>query len=201
MKTLRFAMLAFVLSLLTVAGCDTADKPTHDAFVANGFSDSVATELSKTNLNDREVKEVIHMQKTGLDENVIASMVTSLKKANLDFDIGADAEVLTRAGINATALTQLVEMGAVPRWTDDIRALKDVGVDDVTIVEIARYHFDKGHDVLSGNEYAMLKRRGLSDAGLLAFVRADGDRKQLQQVADAIQLGTPEQQALDKALK
>jgi hypothetical protein len=94
---------------------------------------------------------------------------------------------------------QLVEIGAIPRWTDDISALRQAGVGDVAIMELAKMKFVEKKDLLSGGEYARLRKRRLSDTGLLTFVRNGGTPQQAQQIALALDLGKSEQEALKEA--
>lgn len=192
--------MKYILSVLCIGlalvACDKIEEEAQNEFINAGFSQEAATQLSTMELDAEEIQQVIEARKEGINETAIISMVKSLDDQDLKFDLTPSAKSLLQAGVSNTTLTRLVEMQAVPRWTDDIRALKEVGVADVTILEVAREKFEKNKEVLSGNEYAMLKRRGLSDEGLLAFVRSEGDRKELQELADALQLGKPEQEAL-----
>jgi hypothetical protein len=90
-------------------------------------------------------------------------------------------------------------MGAIPRWADDMRALKEFGVDDVTIVEIAKLRFVENKEILSGGEYTRLKQFGISDAGLLTFARKGGTPQQLETLARELAMGKPEAQAMQTA--
>ena len=65
---------------------------------------------------------------------------------------------------------------------------------------IARRRFEeKKNDVLSGNEYVVLKEAGMSDVGIETFVKEGGTSQQLQVVDQALRMGDSEQAALKKA--
>jgi maltooligosyltrehalose synthase len=123
-------------------------------------------------------------------------MVKSLHKRDLRFDLGLTLQILTQQGVGATVLTQLVDIGALPAWGDDIRALKDKGIGEVTILELAKLRFQENKELLSGGEYGSLKTFGISDAGILAFAQKGGTQQQLQKLREELALGKPEQEAL-----
>jgi hypothetical protein len=186
-------MLAAALLLGACSGEDAAAKK---KLVDAGFSESAAGKLSGMNLTAGEIDNLSMAKRSGLDENAAVDMVKSEHDRNLKFDLGSELQIMVPQGISSTALVQLVDMGAIPRWGDDIRELKDVGMGDVTIVEIAKLRFKDNKEVLSGGEYGRLKRFGMSDAGVLAFARKGGNAQQLQKVSEALQLGKSEQAAL-----
>lgn len=183
-------------TMLAIAGCDSSNPETKEQAAQSGFSEQAAAELSKMDLTQDEVASIVQAKKGGLDDAAILEMVKSLHKRDLKFDIGFALQLLKQQGMGATAITQLVDLGAIPRWADDIRALKDANVADVTIVEMAKVGFQEKKDLLSGGEYAQLKSVGLSDAGLLTFVQKKGTAQQLQKLAQELALGKPEQEAL-----
>jgi hypothetical protein len=104
--------------------------------------------------------------------------------------------MLMADSLSSTAATELVALGAIPRWEADIRALKQAGVGDVAVIELAKMRFEENKEILSGGEYANLKKRRMSDASLLNFARKGGTAQQLQQVTLAMDLGKSEQEAL-----
>ncbi|MEO5931883.1 MAG: hypothetical protein ABIR47_18255 [Candidatus Kapaibacterium sp.] len=183
-------------AMLALAGCKGTDEQTKAAATKSGFSDAAATELAGMGLAPEEVASVGDAKKSGLDDASILLMVKSLHKQNLKFDIGTQLQILVRDGLGATALTQLVDMGAIPRWVDDIRGLKDANVGEVTILEMAKIRFQEKKEMLSGPEYGLLHSNGLSDAGLLMFARKGGNAQQIQQLRLQLALGKSEQEAL-----
>lgn len=192
--------LNHILSMLCLAlllgACSGEDAATKKKLVDAGYSDAAAAKLSGMDLTQGEVDNLASVKRSGLDDNAAVDMVKSVHDRNLKFDLAGDLQLMVPQGIGATALVQLVDMGAIPRWGDDIRALKDAGISDVTIVEIAKLHFKEKKEILSGGEYSHLKRFGMSDAGVLAFASKQGNAEQLQKVSEALQLGKSEQEAL-----
>lgn len=188
-----------LLLLLSTAGCSQVDEKTKAEAVKAGLSEEKAAELSRLELNEQEISNITKAKKAGMDDESILKMVTALRKQNLKFDIGTDIELMRGQGLGATPITQMVELGAIPRMSDDIRALKEAGVGDVAIVEITKLRFDQKKSILSGGEYARLKMAGISDSGLLSFITKGGTAQQLQKVALDLALGKSEQEALKAA--
>ena len=194
MKTSRvFTLLALIL---TLAACDASDPEVKNRATQSGFSEQGSEELAKEGVTPEEMESIAQARQAGLDEASLIAMVRSLHKRDLKFDLGFALQLMVQQGMGATSLTQLVEIGAIPRWADDIRALKEAGVSDVTIVEIAKLGFVEKKDLLSGYEYGQLKTNGLSDAGLLTFARQGGTAQQLQKLVLELALGKPEPEAL-----
>jgi hypothetical protein len=198
MKNVPHSILgAAVLAVaLATAGCDSSNPETKAQATQSGFSEQAATELSRMELTPDEMQSIAQAKQGGLDDAAILDMVKSVHKRKLKFDLGFALQLLKQQGMGATAMTQLVEIGAIPRWADDIRALKDAQVSDVTIVEICKLGFTEKKDLLSGGEYGQLKTHGLSDAGLLTFVQKEGNAQKAQQLAQDLALGKSEQEAL-----
>lgn len=198
MHTRAFIVAAFALGI-AVSGCSTEDPAVKGELRKSGFTEQTSGELSRMELTKEEVDNLVKAKQNGLDEASLKSMVAAMHKEDLRFVIGTETQLLTQAGMGATAITQLVQMGAIPRWADDMRALKEFGVDDVTVVELAKLRFVDNKEILSGGEYTRLKQFGMSDPGLLTFARKGGTAQQLETVARELAMGKPEQQALQTA--
>lgn len=198
MHTRILTVVATVLALACV-GCSKEDDATKQALIKAGFSEKAAAELSGMNMTREEINNVVEARRNGLDETSVVSMVKAMHDEDLTFVIGEETGLLVSAGMSPMAVTQLVQMGAVPRWADDIRALKEFGVDDVTVVEMAKIKFVDKKDILSGGEYARLKQFGMSDAGLLAFARKSGTAQQVDAIAQDLAKGKPEGEAMQAA--
>jgi len=198
MKKLIYRKLGAIalVATLVISGCDSSDPEVKERATQSGFSEQASAELAKMELTQDEMASIVEAKKGGLDDAAILEMVKSLHKRDLKFDIGFALQLLKQQGMGATAMTQLVDLGAIPRWADDIRALKDANVADVTIVEMAKAGFQEKKELLSGGEYAQLKSVGLSDAGLLTFVQKKGTAQQAQKLSQELALGKPEQEAL-----
>jgi hypothetical protein len=194
------ALITFAIAIaLGVAGCAQENDAVSTKLKQGGFTEKTARELSGKKLTDEEVNNLVSARKSGLDETSLVGMVDDLHENDLPFVIGTDTQILTQAGMSATAITQLVEMGAIPMWADDVRALKEFGVSDVTIVELAKLKFEQKKEILSGGMYGRLKQFQMSDAGVLTFARKGGDAQQLEVVARELAMGKPEQEALATA--
>lgn len=176
-------MTILFMSMLMLGACgDQIDVGAKSRLDSMGFSPEAAKELSTLELTDQELIELQEAGQAGLDGTAAVEIVRSLHKRDLRFDLGMETRLLLADSLGSTALTQLVELGAIPRWTDDLRALKQAGVGDVTLIELERLRSQENKELLSGGEYASLKQRGMSDAGLLTFVRNGGTQQQLQTV-------------------
>lgn len=195
MNTILKAVVV-LMGIVAMSGCDQADPEIQKRAASSGFSQQAAGELSRMNLTKEEMESVAQAKRGGLDDASVLAMVRILHERDLKFDIGFSLELFLQQGLGATVLIQLVELGAIPRWADDIRALKDAKVGDVTIVEMAKLALVEKKEMLSGGEYAQLKTFGLSDAGLLTFVKRGGTRQQYQKLAESLALGKPEPEAL-----
>ncbi|HVK37521.1 MAG TPA: hypothetical protein VNA88_03230 [Candidatus Kapabacteria bacterium] len=195
----RALFVAAIAFALVAVGCAKEDDAAKAALRAGGFGEPAAAELSRMELTKEEVDNLVKARQNGLDEASLTSMVKAMHEEDLRFVIGTETQLLTQAGMGATAITQLVQMGAIPRWADDMRALKEFGVDDVTIVEIAKLRFVENKEILSGGEYTRLKQFGISDAGLLTFARKGGTPQQLETLARELAMGKPEAQAMQTA--
>ena len=192
--------LAIVLMAATITSCgDKVDEGVKARLMKAGYSESVAAELSGTGLIEQEIVELEEVGQARVDGTAVAGIVKSMHERDLRFDVGSELRLLANDSLGATAMAQLVEIGAIPRWTDDISALKQGGVGDVTIIELAKMQFVEKKELLSGGEYARLRKHRLTDAGLLTFVRNNGTPQQAQQIALALDLGKSEQEALKEA--
>lgn len=199
MQHFRALTAVAILLAIAVAGCAKEDEALKTRLKQKGFTEVPAAELSRLELTKEEEDNLAKAKQNGLDEASLVAMVREMHDKDLRFVIGTETQLLTQAGMGATAITQLVQMGAIPRWADDMRALKEFGVDDVTVVEIAKMRFVENKEILSGGEYARLKQFGMSDTGLLTFVRSKGTAQQLETVARELAMGRSEQQAMQTA--
>ena len=190
-RNLAVGMLAAGLLI----GCGGGDPEAKQQMTASGVSEAAAGELSGMKLTPEEVQSIAEAKKGGLDDASLVQMVKSLHNRELRFDLGLTLQILAQQGVGATVLTQLVEMGALPAWGDDIRALKEKGVGEVTIVELAKLRFQEKKELLSGGEYGGLKTFGISDAGILSFARNGGTPQQLHRLREELAMGKPEQEA------
>ncbi len=188
------AVAALAAGLLI--GCGGEDAETKKQVASSGVSEAAAAELSTMDLTPDEIQSIGEAKQGGLDDASIVQMVKSVHKRDLKFDLGFTVQILAAQGVGATVMTQLVDLGAIPAWSDDIRALKEKNVGDVTILELAKLRFQQKKSLLSGGEYSGLKTFGLSDAGLLTFVQKGGTPQQLQQLRQELALGKPEPEAL-----
>lgn len=195
----RKAVLAAVIALPFLSACAGEDPKTRDEATKIGFSEQSAAELSKMKLTDQELQSISQAKGAKLDDATILAMVKSLHKQDLKFDIGTELQLMTGQGMGATPLKELVEMGAIPRWSNDIRAMKDAAITDVTVVEIAKLRFKDKKELLSGGEYGRLKLAGMSESALLDFARKGGTAQQLQTIELELKLGNSEQAAIKKA--
>lgn len=197
----RAALLAVVIALPILASCgEDVNEGTKTQLTETGFSEEESSELSKLKLNEAEVEQLAIAKQGGLDGTAAEEIVRELHDKDLDFDLGKELQVLSAAGFTSTALVQLVEMGAVRHWEADLRVMKHAEIGESTIVKIAERRFVEGkNDVLSGNEYATLKKAGMSDLGLENFVEKKGTPKQMQEVELALRMGESEQAAMKKA--
>lgn len=198
MQTRAYTLVAITIAI-AVAGCAQEDTEVKGQLKQQGFSEKASGELSRKDLTKEEVDNLAKAKSDGIDEASLNEMVEAMHDEDLRFVIGTETQLLTKAGMGATAITQLVKMGAIPRWTDDLRALKEFGVGDVAVVEIAKLRFVEKKEILSGGEYTRLKQFGISDAGLLKFVRGGGSAQQLETLARELAMGKPEAQALQTA--
>lgn len=196
MKNIVRAWAVLAIATVVLAGCGGKDAEVEKKAASTGFSAEAAAELSRMNLTPDEMASVAEAKHGGLDDASILKMVKVVHERDLKFDLGMALQIFKQQGIGSTVLIQLVEMGAIPRWADDIRALKDAKVEDVTIVEMAKLRFVEKKEMLSGSEYGQLKGYGLSDAGLLAFARKGGTQAQMQTLSKDLALGKAEPEAL-----
>jgi hypothetical protein len=182
--------------LALVLGACAGDNKAESNLTQSGFSPETARELSKLNLDSNEINDLRNAHSAGLDGTSAVEMVKALHGRDLKFSIGEEIGLMLRDSMNPTVLTQLVQMGAIPRWADDIRAMKEWKISDVTITEISKLKFEQKKELLSGGEYGLLKKHGLSDAGVLEFARKGGTAQQLQAITLALDLGKPEPEAM-----
>lgn len=192
----RISGIAVAVAALILAGCDSGDPAARQEMTKVGVSDAAASELSKMQLTPEEILSIAEAKKAGLDDASITRIVKSVHERELKFDLGFNLQLLMQQGMGPTVLVELAEMGALPGWASDISALKDINVSDVTILQLAKLRFQEKKALLSGNEYASLKRFGLSDAGLLAFAQKGGTYQQVQELTKELALGKPEQEAM-----
>src|SRR5213595_3045530 len=115
-----------ILSILALAfaACSSENPETKQQLKQNGFSEQSASDLSKMQLTKEETGGLVQAKKSGMNEVALQEMVKSMHDRDLKFTIGPETQLLVQEGMSPTAVTQLVEMQAIPRWTDDIGALK-----------------------------------------------------------------------------
>lgn len=195
--------MRFFASLLfagILAGCgEDVNEQVKSDLVEAGYDDASAAEMSKLGLSSQEVEELKEARRGGLDGTAATKAVKSVHDDDLKFDLGLELQALAGAGYSATALVELVEIGAVRHWESDLRVMKHAGIGEPTILMIANRRFSEGkEDVLSGNEYAELKSAGMSDPGIETFVKKGGTPQKLQELQQRIRMGEPEQTAMQK---
>jgi len=186
------------LAAVVVAGCNGSDPEIKKQAASSGFSENAAAELSAMHLNGDEMASVAEAKRGGMEDGAVLKMVKTLHDRDQKFDIGFALQLLKQQGVASDVLVQLVEMTAIPRMVDDLRALKDAKVADATLIEVAKLRFNEKKNLLPGSEYGQLKAFGISDAGLLEFMRKGGTESQLQQLSQDLALGKPEAEALKK---
>ncbi|HVZ38562.1 MAG TPA: hypothetical protein VHI13_04750 [Candidatus Kapabacteria bacterium] len=198
MRTFQAIGVITCAAAIVMAGCNGSDPEIRKQAASSGFSENAANELSSMHLNGDEMASVAEAKRGGMEDSVVLHMVRSLHDRDQKFDIGFALQLLKQEGVASDVLVQLVDMGAIPRMADDLRALKDARVADATLVEVARLRFNEKKTLLPGPEYGQLKAFGISDAGLVQFIRKGGTEAQLQQLSQDLALGTPEADALKK---
>ena len=189
----------FVLLTVLISGCGggTIDEADKGALATAGYEEAIAADLSKLNLSEDEVAELEEAKRGGLDGTAAIEIVEFVHSEDLKFDLGTEMQTLGSAGFSATALVELVKMGAVRTWESDLRVMKHAGIGEPTIIRIAERKFiDKKEDVLAGRDYTALKAAGMSDAGVESFVESGGTLQQLQEIELAVRMGKSEQAAL-----
>ncbi len=175
------------------------DENAKTSLAEGGYDEAESLELSKLQLTPEEVDQLAIAKRGGLDGTAAIDIVKAIHDEDLKFDLGLELQVLSGAGFSSTALLQLVKMGAVRHWEADLRVMKHGEIGESTIIKIAsRRYVDKKDDVLSGNEYVILKKAGLSDVGIEAFVENGGTPQQLQQIDQALRMGESEPAAMKK---
>ena len=195
MKT-QLRLLAALIAATLIACGNAEDETLKQQLVQQGFSQEKAAQLSSMQLTDQEIQELGQAKRAGLDEAAAIEMVKSMHERNLKFDLGSTVEAMSPLGLSPTAMTQLTEMGALPNWADDIRAMKGAGIGEEAILELSKMKFKENKTLLSGLEYSTLKPVQMSDASILTFARKGGSYQQLQEVRLQRQLGKSEVEAL-----
>ena len=195
MKT-QLRLLAALIAATLIACGNAEDETLKQQLVQQGFSQEKAAQLSSMQLTDQEIQELGQAKRAGLDEAAAIEMVKSMHERNLKFDLGSTVEAMSPLGLSPTAMTQLTEMGALPNWADDIRAMKGAGIGEEAILELSKMKFKENKTILSVLEYSTLKPVQMSDASILTFARKGGSYQQLQEVRLQRQLGKSEVEAL-----
>ncbi|MBX7217802.1 MAG: hypothetical protein DYG96_05610 [Chlorobi bacterium CHB2] len=195
MKT-QLRLLAALIAATLIACGSAEDETLKQQLVQQGFTQEKAAQLSTMQLSDQEIQELGQAKRAGLDEAAAIEMVKSMHERNLKFDLGSTVEAMSPLGLSPTAMTQLTEMGALPNWADDIRAMKGAGIGEEAILELSKMKFKENKTLLSGLEYSTLKPVQMSDASILTFARKGGSYQQLQEVRLQRQLGKSEVEAL-----
>lgn len=195
MKT-QLRLIAMLLSATLIACGSGEDETLKQQLLQQGFTQEKAAELSSMKLTDQEIQELGQAKRAGLDEAAAIEMVKSMHERNLKFDLGSTVEAMSPLGLSPTAMTQLTEMGALPNWADDIRAMKSAGIGEEAILELSKMKFKEKKTVLSGLEYSTLKPVQMSDASILQFARKGGTYQQIQEIRLQRQLGKSEVEAL-----
>ena len=195
MKT-QLRLLAALIAATLLACGSAEDETLKQQLVQQGFSQEKAAQLSTMQLSDQEIQELGQAKRAGLDEAAAIEMVKSMHERDLKFDLGSTVEAMSPLGLSPTAMTQLTEIGALPNWADDIRAMKGAGIGEEAILELSKMKFKENKTLLSGLEYSTLKPVQMSDASILTFARKGGSYQQLQEVRLQRQLGKSEVEAL-----
>ena len=193
---IKLCSIALVLAATLISCGSGEDETLKQQLVQQGFTQEKAAELSTMALSDQEIQELGQAKRAGLDEAAAVEMVKSMHERNLKFDLGSTVEAMSPLGLSPVAMTQLTELGALPNWADDIRAMKGAGIGEEAILELANMKFKEKKTMLSGLEYSTLKPVQMSDASILAFARKGGSYAQLQEVRLQRQLGKSEVEAL-----
>jgi len=196
-----YTLAVLIVASIGIVGCsEEVDESAQANLEESGYSSEGAAELSRLDLSPEEIEQLEIAKRGGLDDAAAAQIVKTLHDDELAFDIGMEMQTLSGAGFSATALVELVDMGAVRPWESDLRVMKHAGISEPTILAIASRKFREGKDdVLSGKDYERLKMSSLSDAAIEQFLKKGGDRRQMQEVELAVRQGTSEQTALQEA--
>ncbi|MBL7989703.1 MAG: hypothetical protein JNJ94_16705 [Chlorobi bacterium] len=195
MKT-QLRLIAMLLSATLIACGSGEDEALKQQLQQQGFTQEKAAELSSMKLTEQEIQELGQAKRAGLDEAAAVEMVKSMHERSLKFDLGSTVEAMSPLGLSPTAMTQLTEMGALPNWADDIRAMKSAGIGEEAILELSKMKFKEKKTMLSGLEYSTLKPVQMSDASILQFARKGGSYQQVQEIRLQRQLGKSEVEAL-----
>lgn len=196
----RVGAVVFLIVPFLILGCGPeVDEQAKGDLVEIGYAEEEAADLSRFDLSAEEIEQLEIAKRGGLDGTAAAQVVEVLHEQGLAFDIGMEMQTLSGAGFSATALVELVEMGAVRTWESDLRTMRHSGIGEPTILAIARRKFvDEEEDVLAGRDYVGLKMVGMTDAGIEQFLAAGGTVRQAQEVQQAIRMGESETKALGR---
>ena len=186
MKCIRTCGI-LVLLVLTIIGCgqnndSVRNTPLYHALHNAGCGDYTIASLVKLKITEDEAAQVIAMRNAGTSDPTVVSIFQINRRYAPSFVIGDAVARLRNAGVSDILLLDLVGLRALPDWTMDIVAMRNAGIDEQTIDELAVMKFKDGKPVLNGEELASIKSTGYSAEGIVTLTQRGITEEQVAKV-------------------
>lgn len=133
-------------------------RPLDDA----GFSYSVIQDLRGFDLNNPEVAELVKAKNGGVSEQACVELVKVVRGRKQRFTSGDDMAQLRSAGVEDSALVELLRLNQLGPWIGEAEAIRLAGISDRVLLAVAHRRAE-GKPALSGGSLTKMKNAGLSE--------------------------------------
>ncbi len=162
-----------------------------------GCMPAVADRLVAMGIDEREAEEIATMLQAGMSSTVALRIVEIERPRSGKFALGDVVRQARFAGTADAAVIELVKLGALPEWIDDLTQLRYAGMSDYTLIAIARMKYADHASVPTGSDLARLRAAGMADPSVLRAVRRGITAADIDMMCRERERGTSDERILD----
>ncbi len=190
-----FPVLALAAVILVTGGCHHIVPVDTSALDSAGMSYDSIQQAKALNLTSTEVSELAKAREGGLSDTNCVRILQISRSRNQSFTAGDTIAGLLRSGVDEFTVVELARLNQLGFAAGELEAMRLAGLSDDTILEVAR-HRAEGKMVLSGASLANMKNAGIRDSTLLELARRGVPDSQAPAVIDLRRRGFKDQEIL-----
>jgi hypothetical protein len=177
--------LACLVALaLAIFGCKRLRSSDTQPLDQAGMGFSSIEQLRSLDVSDAEIAEVVKAHRAGISDTACLELVRLAHGRKRPFADGDDIAGLRQVGVSESTILELARLNQLGPWVGEAQAVRLAGFSDQILLAIARRRA-AGRPTLSGASLGKLKNAGYSDAQILEAIRSGLTDAQAEQTVAA----------------
>jgi hypothetical protein len=163
------ALLAALLGMFA-AGCRKIHHTDVTPLDTIGMSYSALQDLRTLEVADAEVPELLKAKQAGITDPMCVELVRIARDRKEHFHSGDGVAALRQVGVSEETIVELARLDQLGLGAGELQAMRLTGLSEAVILEVARRHAE-GKPTFSGAALAHLKDTGLGEPAMIELVR------------------------------